>query len=133
MVYPRLAGDRDSASAAPPQIFVGDSEIITDSAPALAAITQFQVCVLTATGVTPLTDAMVTAADPAVVGKIVVAHVGVDSGKQCAYWSAAKLNHVLLGWPSSLDTYAKRKAFVQGTMIQVGHTNPPTDVQPNNP
>ena len=133
MVYPRLAGDRDSASAAPPQLFVGDSEIITDSAPALANITQWQVCVLGATGVTPLTDAMVTTNAADVVGKIVVAHVAVASGKQCPYYSAAKLNHVLLGWPSSLDTYAKRKAFVQGTMIQIGHTNPPTDVSPNNP
>ena len=126
-MYPRLAGDRDSASAASPQIFVGDSEVITDSAPALAVLTQWQVCVLSATGVTPLTDVMVTTNADDVVGKIVVTQVAVDTiGKQAPYYSAAKLNHVLMGWPALLDTYAKRKAFVQGTMIQIGHTNPPT-------
>lgn len=122
MVYPRLAGDRDSASAAPPQLFVGDSEIITDSAPALADIDQWEVCVLTATGVTPYVVATHAALVP---DKLVVAQVAVTTGKQCPYYSAAKLNHELLVWPATVNTYALRKELVQGSMIQIGHTNPP--------
>lgn len=120
MVYPRLAGDRDSASAAPPQLFVGDSEVITDSAPALADIDQWEVLVLTATGVTPYVVATHAALVP---DKLVVAQVAVLSGQQCPYYSAAKLNHELLVWPAGVNTYALRKELVQGSMIQIGHLN----------
>lgn len=118
MTYPTLAGDRDATSAAPAQLFVGDAPIVTDSAPALADIDQWEVCVLSATGVTPYVVATHAALVP---NKIVVAQVAVTSGQQCPYYSAAKLNHELLVWPATVDTYAERKELVQGSMIQVGH------------
>lgn len=123
MSYPKLAGTDATSATAPDQLFVGDSEVITDSAPALAAIAQWEVCVLLPTGITPFVPATHTTQFP---DKLVVSQVAVAIGKQCPYYSAAKLNHVLLKWPAAYDTYAKRKELVQGSMIQIGHTNPPT-------
>src|SRR5690606_41176554 len=96
MTYPILAGDRDQSAAAPAQLFVGDGPIVTDSAPALADIEQWQVCALTPTGVTPY----VIEADPEdqvhTPDQVVVAQVAAKSGEQCPYYSAGKLNHALL-------------------------------------
>ncbi len=121
MTYPRLAGDRDATTAAAVGLFIGDSPIITDSAPALADIAQWQVCVLLNTGVTPYVVADHSASIP---DKLVVAQVGVASGKQCPYYSAAKLNHNMLVWPAGVNTYALRKALVAGSMISIGHAKP---------
>lgn len=118
MTYPTLAGDRDQSAAAPAQLFAGDSEIITDSAPALADIAQWEVCVLTDTGVTPYVVATHTGD---ALRKLVVSQVAVVTGQQCPYYSAAKLNHAVLVWPATINTLALRKSLVQGTMIQLGH------------
>lgn len=118
MNYPHLAGDRDATSAASPQLFAGDGPIVTDSAPALAAIKQWEVCVLLPTGVTPYVVATHTTAAP---DKLVVAQVAAAIGQACPYYSAAKLNHEVLVWPATINTLALRKELVQGSMIQVGH------------
>ncbi len=116
--YPTLAGDRDAAFSTPVQLFAGHSEVITDSAPALAAITQYQVCVLLPTGVTPYVPATHTTHAP---DKLVVAQVTVASGQQCPYYTKGKFNHAVLLWPAAFGTYALRKELVEGSMIQVGH------------
>lgn len=122
-MYPRLAGFALEGSVAAVQpLFTGDAEILTDSAPALAAIAQYEVCVLLATGVTPYVPATHTTAAP---NKLVVAQVGVASGQQCPYYMAGDFNHNLLVWPASLSTYALRKEAVLGSMIKVGHAKPP--------
>jgi hypothetical protein len=118
MAYPTLAGDRDASYPAAPQLFAGQSEVITESAPALAAIAQWEVCVLTATGVTPWVVATHGAIVP---DKLVVAQVAVASGQQCPFYSAGKFNHAVLKWPATINTFALRKEAVQGSMVQVGH------------
>lgn len=123
MVYPKLAGDRSVDTGAAVGLFAGDSQIVTDSAPALADIAQYQVCVLLATGVTPYVPATHTTAAP---DKLVVAQVAVVSGKQAPFYSAGFFNHNVLVWPGTLDTYAKRKEAVAGSMISVGHAKPPS-------
>lgn len=123
MPYPRLAGDRDQSVAAVVGLFTGDAEVRSDSAPALADIAQYQLCVLLATGITPYVVATHTTAAP---DKLVIAQVDVTTGKQAPYYLSGEFNHNLIGWPASLDTYAKRKEAVLGSMIQVGHAKPPS-------
>jgi len=123
MVYPLLAGDRDVSIGVPPQIFIGEAPIITDSAPALAAIAQWQLCVLLPTGITPYVTATHTGD---ALRKIVIAQLAVAIGLQCPYYTAGKFNHNLVIWPAALSTYALRKEFVEGTMIQIGHAKPPS-------
>ena len=118
--YPKLAGDASDAHAASPQLFAGEAQVITDSAVALAAIAQWEVCVLSASGITPYVVATHGAAIP---DKLVVSQIAVASGKQCPYYSAGKFNHAVLKWPATITTYAARRELVQGTMIQVGHLN----------
>lgn len=118
MTYPILAGDEDATHAAAKQLFAGESQVITDSAPALANIAQYEVCVLSAAGVTPYVVATHGALIP---DKLVVAQIAVTSGQQCPYYSAGKFNHAVLKWPATIDTYAKRRELLQGSMLQVGH------------
>lgn len=118
MPYPNLAGSRDDTAAASPQLFAGDGPVVTDSAPALADIDQWEVCVLLATGITPYVPATHTTAAP---DKLVVAQVGVVSGAQCPFYKAASLNHAVLIWPAALDTLAKRKEAFLGSMISINH------------
>lgn len=119
--YPQLAGDRSQDTAAIDAFFIGDAPVGTDSAPALAAITQYQVCVLLATGVTPYVPATHTTAAP---DKLVVAQVGVASGAQCPYYTRGKFNHNMMGWPAALNTYALRKEAFLGSAIEIGHAKP---------
>lgn len=117
-MYPTLAGDRDAAFGAPKQLFAGDSEQISNSAVAAANIAQWQLCVLTPTGIKPY----VVADDAALVpDKFAIAHVAVTTGQDCPYYSAGSFNHEVIGFPASVDTYTKRRQLVQGSMIQMNH------------
>lgn len=117
-MYPTLAGDRDATFGRPRQLFAGDSQLITNSAVALADIAQHQVCVLTATGVKPY----VVADDGAKVpDKLVIAQVPVLAGQDCPLWIAGSFNHEALIWPAGVATYAARRELVLGSHIQIGH------------
>ena len=118
MPYPYLAGTRYEAVAGALQLFIGDAPIVTDSAPALANIKQWEVLVLSDTGVTPWDG---TASDAAAPMKLVVAQVPALAGQQCPYYTEAKLNHEVLVWPAAVNTYELRKNAVQGSGIHVGH------------
>lgn len=123
-MYPVLAGYQSEGVVAGLEgIFIGDAPIVTDSAPALAAIQQWQLCVLLATGITPYVPATHTTAAP---DKLVVAQVAAGIGKQCPYYVAGAFNHNLMVWPASLNTYALRKEAVLGSMIVIGHAKPPS-------
>lgn len=106
--------------AAAPQLFAGEAPIITDSAPALADITKWQLCALLPTGIRPFvhTGTPATDDDPRTA---VIAAIGVVSGKQCGYYDAGKFNHAVVTWPAALDTLPKRKAAMHGSMLQFGH------------
>jgi hypothetical protein len=124
-MYPRLAGYvAETPVTAPVHLFTGDAEVLGDSAPALANIAQYQVCVLLATGVTPYVPATHTTAAP---NKLVIAQVAVVSGARAPYWTHGDFNHNLLGWPASLSTLALRKEAVLGSGIRVGHEKPPSE------
>lgn len=122
--YPKLAGFQSEGTVAGKEpLFAGDAEVLSDSAPALAAIAQWQVCVLLATGITPYVPATHTTAAP---DKLVIAHHTAASGQQTNYYLAGNFNHNLLGWPAALDTFAKRKEAVLGSQIMLGHVKPPS-------
>lgn len=109
---------------APLQLFAGEAPIITDSAPALVDVQQYEVLALTDTGVRKLDlvgEDGVRAADTGL--QVVIAAQAAKSGQQCPYYNAGKFNHAALIWPAELDTLAKRKTFVQGTMLHMGHLN----------
>lgn len=101
--------------AAPAQLFAGEAPIITDSAPALAAIRKWELCALTATGVTPYVSGTHT---PAVA---VISAVAVAIGKQCPYYDAGKFNFEAVIFPAALDTLPKIKAALHGSMLHFGH------------
>jgi len=102
----------------PEQLFAGDSPVVSDAAPALAAIAKYQVCALTATGITPFVVGTHTAAQG-----VIAAQAASGASVQTPFFKAGYFNHAVLGWPAgaTLDTYAERKAFFIGTMIQIGH------------
>ena len=106
-----------AGSFVPTHIFCGEGEISSSAAPALAALTQYQVCALTATGVTPFISGTHTK------DQMVIATQDVASGAQAPIWTRARtINHAILIWPSgtALDTFAERLAFVQGTAFAIG-------------
>lgn len=106
------------------QLFAGEAPIITDSAPALADIEQYEVVILTETGVRKI-DLEGSEGPPAIPAddglKVVIAAQAAKTGQQCPYYTAGKFNHEALIWPEDLDTLEKRKVFVQGTMLHMGH------------
>lgn len=103
----------------PELIYAGDGPFGTDAAPALAAITKYQFCALTATGITPFVVGTHTAAQG------VVAMQPAASGAQCPYLHTGYVNHALVTWPNNaaLDSYEKRRAFCTGT-LKVGKITP---------
>lgn len=108
------------------QLFAGEAPIITDSAPALVDVQQYEVLALTETGVRKIDlvgdeGPPIVAADTGMV--VVIAAQTAKEGQQCPYYDAGKFNHAALTWPDALDTLAKRKAFVHGTMLHMGHLN----------
>jgi hypothetical protein len=115
-VYPPLAGQDQQTSAAPTQPFAGQAPVITDTATSLAAIAQYEVCALTATGITPYVDATHTKDQ-----MVVAANAASAASKVVSYYKSGHFNHAALTWPAEYDTEAKRKAFVNGTSIYIGH------------
>jgi hypothetical protein len=99
-------------AGAPPQLFAGEAPIITDSAPALVAVQKWQLLSLTATGVTTFDGTAASA---------VISAIGAAIGQQVPYYDAGKFNHEVIVWPGTLDTLAKRKVALHGSMIHVGH------------
>lgn len=123
-MYPKLAESTTQGSVAGIEPFiVGADEIITDSAPGLADIAQYELCVLTDTGVTPYVVATHTGD---ALRKLVVAQLATVSGQRAQYYTKGKFNHNLMIWPAGVNTFALRKSLVQGTMIQIGHAKPPS-------
>lgn len=105
----------------PFQLWVGEMQPITDSAPSLvAAAKQYEVMALTATGVTTFIVGTHTAQQV-----VVAAQAVTKIGQQVPYWEAGKFNHMALVWPVdvTLDTLPERKAFLMGSMVRVGHLN----------
>lgn len=115
-----LAGSTVYGTRTVEQIYAGEGPIITDAAPAAAAITKYQVCALLPAGtITPFVSGTHTAA------QLVVAMQPAASGAQCPYAHTGVFNHAALTWPSgtALDTYEERRAFCTGT-LKVGHITP---------
>jgi hypothetical protein len=111
--WPPVAGNDGQSRAAATQPFAGEAPIVTDSAPALAAVAYLQVCALTPTGITPYVDATHSR------DQLVVAAVAAAIGEGCPFYAAGKFNHAALTWPAEYDTLAKRKALCVGSMIHV--------------
>ena len=116
--WPPVAGVETQNRDAAIQPFAGEAPIVTDSAPALANVAYLQLCALTTTGITPFVTATHTAA------QAVIAAANATTGEGAPYYDAGKFNHEAITWPASLNTLALRKAYLNGTMIKVGHLLP---------
>lgn len=105
---------------APEQLLAGEAPVTTDAAPALAAITKYQLIAVTATGVTPFVSGTHTA------DQAFIAAQPVSYGKQCPYFKSGCFNHEIVVWPAgtALDTYAERKAFFGNSPLTVGKLLP---------
>lgn len=121
------AGGTEHGPYVPEQLFAGDAPIVTGHSVAAVDIDKYEVCVLTASGLTNVfdMDGSGAIATPGVVlphqgTNCVIAAQSALSGDNCPYFSSGFFNHAMLVWPSALDTLAKRKAFFAGTSIQVG-------------
>lgn len=120
-----MAQDRDIASygqigtqGIPLQLWAGEAQILTDSAPSLAPITKYQLCALTATGITPFVVATHNASQA-----VVAAQPAAGVGSQVPYWNAGPFNWKAVIFPAgtALDTLAEIKAYFNQTGLQFKH------------
>jgi len=97
-------------------LLAGDTPVKTDAAPALAAITKYQLIAITNTGVTPFVAGTHTA------DQAFIAAQAASTGQQCPYFRTGCFNHAIIGWPAgtALDTYEERKAFFGNRPLTVG-------------
>lgn len=107
--------------AAPKQLFAGEAPIITDSAPALAPITKWQLCSLQPTGIRPFVHTGTPASDDDPRTAVISAVAAAAAGQQVPYYDAGKFNHEVVGFPAALNTLPKRKAALHGSMLHFGH------------
>lgn len=115
MDYPTIAGSDLQTPPSIKQLFAGEAPIMSDSSVALATITQYQLCALTSTGITPFVSGTHTGP------QAVVAGIGGATNARIGYYDAGKFLHEAITWPAGVTTLAARKALVQGSMIKVGH------------
>lgn len=122
------AGGTEHGPYTPEQLFAGDAPIVTGHAVAAVNLKKYEVCVLTASGLTNVFD-FDGEGDGNTLGAITLPHQGSNcvitaqaavATDNCPYFSSGFFNHEMLEWPVALDTLAKRKAFFAGTSIQVG-------------
>lgn len=122
-----LAGGGLVGTHEPELLYSGEAPIVTDAAPSLvASVLKYEVLALTDTGLRRVDLVGDPVAEPPVApdtgAKCVIAAQPVTAiGDQVPYFAAGKFNHEALVWPEDLDTYAKRKAFFQGSDIHIGH------------
>jgi hypothetical protein len=96
------------------QLFAGEAPITTGHSFASDTVVKYQVCVLTAAGLsTNFTG--VTSGEKCVIA----AQAGIE-GQSVPYYSGGCFNHSVLTWPSAQDNLAKRKLFFMGTPITIG-------------
>jgi hypothetical protein len=106
----------------PFQLWIGGAPVITDAAVALVDFQKYELAALVTTGadtgkLARFVPGTHTAQQAVLTAQPVVA------GQSTPYWNAGKFNHEAVVWPAgvALDTYLERKAFLTGTMLQVGH------------
>lgn len=122
--YPQIAGFSDETVVAGIEGFiVGQDDISTDSAPALANILKYQLIVITDTGVTPYVVATHTGD---ALRKLAIAQLAVASGQRAMYYTAGKFNHNMVVWPAGVNTFALRKSLMGNGPLQIGHAKPPS-------
>ena len=101
-------------------LFIGAAQICADSAPSLvASIKKYELVALTPTGITTFVVGT-HSADQAVIASQPITKIG----QACPYWNEGHFNDAAIAWPvnAALDSLAKRKAFLNGTNLKVGHT-----------
>lgn len=106
----------------PFQLWVGEAPVITDAAKsAIAALPKYSLAALLKDGTLVQYAPATHTPQQAVITAQPIESVGQD----VPYWNAGKFNHMAINWPDGvdLDTYAERKALLQGTMLLVGHVN----------
>lgn len=114
----QLAGSNVYGPQTTTQLYAGEIQVVTDAAPALADVDQFEICALTTTGVTPFVVGTHTK------DQAVVAMEAGTTGKQIPYATGGYFNHEALIWPAgaTLDTYAERKAWLgSASTLKIGH------------
>ena len=116
--YPKLAGNVDLGSFEPTYIFAGEKQIVTQPFPVgAAALVQYQAVALDATF-------KLVPHDPAGAGSVAVM-VGVTTlaapaNSSVGIYTSAFLNHEIVVWDASLDTFEKRRAAALSCEVDIG-------------
>lgn len=116
--YPSLAGNVDLGSFEPTYLFAGEKKIITQPFPVGAGdLAQYQVVALDADN--KLVPHNPEAADTTKV-MIGVATNAAKANTSVGVYTSAFLNHEVLVWHASLDTFDKRRAASLSCEVDVG-------------
>lgn len=112
------AFEQVASRSGPFQLWIGGAPIITDAAKSgVASIKKYEmVALLPDNTVTTFVTGTHTAAQA-----VISAQAAYSVGAAVPYWNAGRFNHEAVIWPAALDTYGKRKAFLNGTMLHASH------------
>lgn len=114
------AYEQVSITPGPFQLWIGGAPVITDAAASgVAAIKKYElVALLDDNTVITFVPGTHTAAQA-----VIAAQAAYSVGQAVPYWNAGRFNHEAVQWPAgtAFDTYGKRKAFLNGTMLHASH------------
>ena len=116
--YPSLAGNVDLGSFEPTYVFAGEKQIVTQNFPVGAtALAQYQAVALDATF--KLVPHNPAAADTAKV-MIGATTLAAPANSSVGVYTSAFLNHEVVVWDASLDTFEKRRAAALSCEVDIG-------------
>lgn len=116
--YPSLAGNVDLGSFEPTYLFAGEKKIITQAFPVGAtALVQYQVVALDAAFKLVPHNPAATDTAKTVVG---VTTVAAPANSSVGIYTSAFLNHEVLVWDATLDTFEKRRAAALSSEVDIG-------------
>lgn len=116
--YPQLAGNVDLGSFEPTYIFAGQKQIVTQPFPVGAtALVQYQAVALDATNKLVPHDPTASDTTKVMVG---VTTLAAPANSSVGIYTSAFLNHEIVVWHASLDTFDKRRAASLSCEVDVG-------------
>jgi len=116
--YPSLAGNVDLGYFDPTYLFAGEKQIVTQPYPVGAVdLVQYQVIALDATNKLVPHDPTASDTTNVMVG---VTTLAAPANSSVGIYTSAFLNHDVLVWHASLDTFEKRRAASLTCEVDIG-------------
>ena len=116
--YPSLAGNVDLGSFEPTYVFAGEKQIVTQPFPVGAtALVQYQAVALDAAFKLVPHNPAASDTTKVMVG---VTTLAAPANSSVGIYTSAFLNHVVVVWDASLDTFEKRRAAALTCEVDIG-------------